>query len=226
MARETWGNSGGSTMTEWRYSCRSINGVEHQLSQMIWPEMFSRSRSRRPELWGRLLSHNPVSESEDIHPIQLFYPHYSCHYILKDLTVLEGGAVINKHKNRWVLSQLYAEDIQGGQIFSKETQKYNFKAKGHNSIRTLCQNVLRPVRFTMGEVEAWPEVGTCRETHFLTFPYNLYTDPVPGYQEVSRIVLGPVGGESIMFQHPVPFTLFSLCILCHNNFGAGTQTIP
>lgn len=100
-----------------------------------------------------------MSESEDIHPIQLFYPHYSCHYILKDLTVLEGGAVINKHKNRWVLSQLYAEDIQEGQIVSKETQKYNFKAKGHNSIRTLCQNVLRLVHFTMGEVKGLARSG-------------------------------------------------------------------
>lgn len=73
--------------------------------------------------------------------------------------MLEGGAVINKHKNRWVLSQLYAEDIQGGQIVSKETQKYNFKAKGYNSIRTLCQNVLRLVHFTMGEVRGLARSG-------------------------------------------------------------------
>lgn len=167
MARARWGNSEGSTMTQWRYCCLIINGVECELFQMIWPEMFSRSRSRRPELWGGLLSHSPVSESEDIHPIQLCYPHYSCRYILKDLTVLEGGAVVNKHKNRWVLSQLYAEDIQGGQIFSKETQKYNFKAKGHNSIRTLCQNVLRSVRFTMGEVE-----GLARSGHMQRYTFS------------------------------------------------------
>lgn len=67
--------------------------------------------------------------------------------------MLEGGAVINKHKNRWVFSQLYSEYTQGGQIFSKGTQKYNFKAKGPNSIKTLCQNVLRSICLTLGKLE-------------------------------------------------------------------------
>lgn len=162
--------------------------------------MFIRSRSRRPELCGRLLSHNPVSESENIHLIQLFSPHYSCHYILKDLTVLEGGAVINKHKNRWVLSQLYSEYTQGGQIFSKETQKYNFKAKGPNSIKTLCQNVLRSICLAMGKLEG---LASSRHMQRTTLPHvslqSFYTNPVPVCQELGMIGLGLVGGESIRF---------------------------
>lgn len=96
--------------------------------------MFTRNRSARPELQGKLHSHKRLSESKNIHPIHLISHHQSCHYILKDLTVLEGGVVINKHKNRWALS-LYSKYIWGGQIFSKRIQIYNLKAKGPNSIK-------------------------------------------------------------------------------------------
>lgn len=48
--------------------------------------------------------------------------------------MLEGGVVINKHKNRRALSQ-YSKYIWGGQKFSKGIQIYNFKAKGPKSIK-------------------------------------------------------------------------------------------
>ena len=88
----------------------------------------------RPELEGKLLSHKRLSESKNIHPIHLISHHQSCHYILRDLAVLEGGVVINKHKNRWVLFQ-YSEYTCGGQISLKMIEIYNLKAKGLNSIK-------------------------------------------------------------------------------------------
>ena len=96
--------------------------------------MFTRSKSARPGPQGKLLSHKRLSESKNIHPIHLITHHQSCHYIFKDLTVLEGAVVINKHKNRWALSQ-HSKCIWGGQIFSKRIQIYNLKAKGPNSIK-------------------------------------------------------------------------------------------
>lgn len=77
-----------------------------------------------------------MSESVNIDPIQLLSPYYSLHYILKDLTAPEGGVVINKHEKQ--MGALSARFIQGSQVFSKETQKDNFKA---NSIKT-CANQL------------------------------------------------------------------------------------
>lgn len=69
-----------------------------------------------------------------IHPTHLISHHQSCHYILEDLTVLEGGVVINKHKNRWALSQ-YSKCIWGGQSFLKKIQIHNLRAKEPNSIK-------------------------------------------------------------------------------------------
>ena len=48
--------------------------------------------------------------------------------------MLEGGVVINKHKNRLALSQ-YSKSTWGGQRFSKGIQIYSFKAKGPKSIK-------------------------------------------------------------------------------------------
>lgn len=88
----------------------------------------------RPELEGKLLSHKPLSESKNVYLIHLISHHQPCHYVLKDLTGLEGGVVTNKHKNRWVLFQC-SEYIWEGQIFSKTIEIYNLKAKEPNSIK-------------------------------------------------------------------------------------------
>lgn len=88
----------------------------------------------RPELEGKLLSHKPLSESKNVYLIHLISHHQPCHYVLKDLTGLEGGVVTNEHKNRWVLFQC-SEYIREGQIFSKTIEIYNLKAKGPNSIK-------------------------------------------------------------------------------------------
>lgn len=49
--------------------------------------------------------------------------------------MLEGGVVINKHKNRRALSQ-DSKYIWGGQILSKRIQIYGSEAKGRDSIKT------------------------------------------------------------------------------------------
>lgn len=89
--------------------------------------------------------------------------------------MLEGGGVINKHKNRLALSH-NSKYIWGGQLFSKRIQIYDSKGKGTTSIKSLRQDMLSVISLTTGTAKGLARtLDIYREPHFLKFPLYLPT---------------------------------------------------